>query len=226
MTKHRPTPSKAVGPEEQFEKLLAATGIAELNPFLRAGLAGDLERIEREYARRVAQLSKQPNRKLVRRYRAAVAKLLSLSKKVGPDFLAEIEEAGWSRVNPGADLGHLHMVTTEWMAEHGHKSLDLVAVLTAHGLDIDHWLKTTGETYKKRYVRKLVVEPFLQLIAEQGITTSRKQLPRKRMFDALFDWVGVEKKFRPTSAGINAIARELEGCGSASNSNAKRRTKS
>jgi hypothetical protein len=225
MTKHRPSPSKAVGREQQFEKLLAAIGMAELNPFSRAGLTENLEQIEREYARRIVQLSKQPNRKLVRRYRAAVTKLLLLSKKVGPDFLAEIEEAGWSRHNPNADVGHLHMVMTEWMTEHGHEQLNLGTVLTAHGLDIDHWLKTTGETYKKRYVRKLVVEPFLQLIAEQGITTSRKDLPRYGMVQALFEWIGIEEKFRLSSAAISAIARELEGSASASKSNAKRRTK-
>jgi hypothetical protein len=225
MTKHRPPPSKAAGRERQFEKLLAATGIAELNPFLRAGLEGNLRQIEGEYARRAAQLSKQPNRKLVRSYRAGVMKQLSLCKKVGPDFLAEIEEAGWSRQNPNADVGHLHMVMTDWMTEHSHERADLIAVLTAHVLDIDHWLKTTGETYKKRYVRKLVVEPFLQLIAEQGITTSRKDRPRYGMVQALFEWIGIEKQFRLSSAAISAIARELEGSASASKSNAKRRTK-
>jgi len=223
MTKHRPPPSKVEDRQQQFEKLLAATGIAELNPFLRAVLAERLEQIESEYARRVAQLSKQPNRKLVRRYRAAVTKLLSLSKTVGPDFLAEIEEAGWSRHNPNADVGTLNMVMTEAIAEHGHER-DLIVKLTAHGLDIDHWLKTTGETYKQRYVRKLVVEPFLQLIAEQGITTSRKDRPRYRMVQALFEWIGIEEKFRLSSAAISAIARELKGSTSASKSNAKRRT--
>jgi hypothetical protein len=207
MIKHRPSPSKAVGREQQFDKLLAAMGMAELNPFSRYGLKKNLEQIEREYARRIVQLSKQPNRKLVRRYRAAVTKLLLLSKKVGPDFLAEIEEAGWSRHNPNADIGHLHIVMTDWMTEHGHEKLNLGAVLTAHGLDIDHWLKTSGDAYKKRDVRKLVVEPFLQLMAEQKITTSRKQLPRKRIFDALFDWLGVERKFRPSSAAINVVAK-------------------
>jgi hypothetical protein len=74
-------------------------------------------------------------------------------------------------------------------------------------------------------VTKLAVEPFLRLMAESKITTSRKQLPRKRMFDALFDWLGIERKFRPSDAAINAIARGLKGSGSASKSNAKRRTK-
>jgi hypothetical protein len=99
----------------------------------------------------------------------------------------------------------------------------VVPVLTTHGLDIDHWLKINTDTYKKRDLRKLVVEPFLQLMAEHGITTSRKQRPRKRIFDALFDWLGVEQKSRPTTANIDATAREIEA--SASKSNAKRRTR-
>jgi hypothetical protein len=225
MIKHRPTPSKAEGREQQFERLLAAMGAAELNPFLQVTLVDDLRQIEREYERRVMQLNKQPDRKLVRRYRAAVAKLLSLSKKVGPDFLAEIEEAGWSRHNPGVDIGTLHAAFTEHIAELGHKRLDLIAVLTTLGSDMDHWLKATSETYKKRYVRKLVVEPFLQLIAEHGITTSRKDLPRYGMVEALFEWIGIEDKFWLSIAAISAIARELEGSAGASKSNAKRRTK-
>jgi hypothetical protein len=111
------------------------------------------------------------------------------------------------------------------MADHGHERDDVVAVLTAHGLDIDHWLKTSRAVYRKRDVRKLVVEPFLQLMAEREIITSRRQLPRKRLFDALFDWIGVEKKFRPSSASINSIARKLVARASSSESNAKRRTK-
>ena len=102
---------------------------------------------------------------------------------------------------------------------------DVVAVLTAHGLDVDHWLNISGDNYKKRELRKRVVEPFLQLMGKYEITTSRKQRPRKGIFDALFDWLGVEQKSRPSSANINTIARELEGSASSSESNARRRTK-
>jgi hypothetical protein len=224
MTKHRPSPSKAVGREQQFEKLLAAMGVNNAtDPFARVAIEGKLEQIESEYARRVAQLSKQPNRKLVRRYRAAVTKLLSLSKTVGPDFLTEIEEAGWSRHNPNADDGTLYMVMTEGLAELGHKQIDLTAELTAHGLDIDHWLRSSGDTYRKRVVRQLAVEPFLRLLAESKITTSRK-LPRTRMVGALLDYLGVEQKFRLTDAAINAIARDPTGTRS-SEAIAKQQTK-
>jgi hypothetical protein len=222
--KHRPSPKKIERRQEQFDVLLATMGIDSMNPFSRLALTEGLEKIGREYDRRAVQLNKPPDRKLVRRYRAAAAKHLSLSKKVGSDFLAEIEEAGWSQQNPGVNAGTLYESFTEYMAEHGYKRSDLIDVLTKHVLNIDYWLKTTGETYKQRYVTKLVVEPFLALIAEHGITTSSKDLPLYPMAKALFDWLEIEKASRLSGAAISGIARSLSS-GSASKSNAKRRTK-
>jgi hypothetical protein len=216
MPKHRPPPSKVEDREQHYEKLLAAMGFGDsADPFIgfsRYGLTQDLEPIERAYA--VAASGKQPSRKLVQRYRAGITNLLELSDHIGPDFFAnEIEKAGWSRLNPDADDSTLYML----MEEHSDKRDNVVAALTARGLDVDQWLKTSGDTYKKRDLRKVVVEPFLQLMAKHEITTSRKERPRKRIFDALFDWLGVEQKFRPSSANIDAIARKLEA--GASNSN-------
>jgi hypothetical protein len=208
MTKHRLRPRKPENRERQFDELLAAMGMGETaDPFARYALIGELEEIERGYARWVQASAKQPGRKLVRQYRAAITKVLELSNEIGPDFFAnEIEKAGWSRHNPEADDMTLHRL----LEEHGGKPDDVVAALTARVLDIDHWFKTSGENYKKRDVRKLVVEPFLKLMARHGITTSRKQRPRKQIFDALFGWLGVERKFRPSSANVDTIARELE----------------
>ena len=184
------------------------------DPFGRYSLIQNLEKIESGYARRVVASAKQPRRKLVRQYRAAIAKALGLFNEIGPDFFAnEIEEAVFSRDNPDADDSTLH----DLIADYGHKRIDFDAGLTDHLWDVDHWLSTSAENYKKRDVRKLVVEPFLKLMAKHEITTSRKQRPRKQIFDALFDWLGVEQKFRPSSANIDAIARELDA--GASNSN-------
>jgi hypothetical protein len=215
MTKHRLRPSKPENRERQFEKLLAAMGMGETaDPFARYPLMQELEQIERVYARQVVASAKQTDRKLVQRYRAGITNLLEISGDIGPDFFAnEIEKAGLSRHNPEADDMTLHRL----MEEHGSKRDDLIPVLTARGLDVDHWLKTSVDTYKKRDLRKVVVEPFLQLMAKHEITTSRKQRPRKQIFDALFGWLGVERKFRPSSANIDAIARELEAGGSNSN---------
>ena len=222
MIKHRPRPSKASGSQLQFEKLLEAMGFGQsadpLDHFTRFGLTQKLEEIKRYFARYVS-VSAQPDRKLVKRYRATLEKLLTLSEEIGPDFLAnEIEKAGWARHNPDADEMTLNML----VEEHSDRR-NMVTRLTSHGEDIDHWLNTSGDDYRKRAVRKLVVEPFLRLLMEHGITTSRKKLPRTRMFEAMFEWVGVESRFRLSNAAINKIARELTSA-SSSESNALQRT--
>ncbi|SDJ58491.1 hypothetical protein SAMN05216338_105536 [Bradyrhizobium sp. Rc2d] len=212
MTKHRPSPSKAGRRQQQLEKLLEAIAIGDsadhLDHFDRYATTRNLEEIEHYYARQVA-VSSQPDRKLVRRYRDTIIKLLSLSDKIGPEFFAgEIEKAGWSRRNPHADEMTLHML----MEEHSDKRDNVVTVLTERRLDIDHWLKTSGDTYRKRVVTKLAVEPFLQLLIERGAISSSKKLPRlqvTQMVEALFDWLGVEQAFRLTPVAIATIARRL-----------------
>jgi hypothetical protein len=198
MTKRtKPSPRKAESREQQLDQLFVAMDASD--PFSRLGLEPALKQIE---ARWIAAQGKKPDRKRVRQYRAAITKVLALSNKIGPDFFAnEIEKAGWSRHNPDVDDRTLH----DLVDEHGHRRTDIDAVLTEHGLNIDHWLRTSGEMYRKRDVRKLVVEPFLQLMVGREPETSRKSV-----FDALFDWIGVEKKFRPSDASINAIARDQD----------------
>jgi hypothetical protein len=63
--------------------------------------------------------------------------------------------------------------------------------------------------YRKRQIRTLVVEPFLRFLKTHDIVPSR-QLPRSGMMRAWFDWLGVEKKLRPTDTGIRTIARDLQ----------------
>jgi hypothetical protein len=190
------------------------------DPFARTALTMDLESIEQAY--RIAVSGKQPDRRLVSRYRAAITKVLTLHKKIGPHFFSdEIKKAMLARLNPDMSDDMLRAV----LEEHRHDDDNVVAALTGRLSDLDHWFKTSGDTYRKRYVRKLVVEPFLQVMTEYKVTTSRKQSPRTRIFKELFDWLGIERTYRPSDAAINAIARELEGSGSGSKSNAKRRTK-
>src|SRR5262245_29534502 len=106
MTKHRPRASKVSGSRQQLEQLLAAMGFGEsddpLDHIDLYTLTQSLEEIERGY--RLAASRKQPNRKLVGRYRATLTKLLALSKNIGSDFFAnDIHKASLSRQNPGID---------------------------------------------------------------------------------------------------------------------------
>jgi hypothetical protein len=89
----------------------------------------------------------------------------------------------------------------------------MTAVLTSFIADIDFVLEEHGSAYRKKGLRKRVIEPFFWLMHGLGIETSRMDLPRKPIFDALWDLLEVEKRHRPTSANIDAIARELKSDG-------------
>jgi hypothetical protein len=70
-------------------------------------------------------------------------------------------------------------------------------------------IDSTGD-YRKRQVRKLVVEPFLLLLEEYRVVPDPKLLPRNRMMQALFAWLDIRSTTpRPTDSGIRRIAREL-----------------
>ncbi|RXG86764.1 hypothetical protein LRP30_21320 [Bradyrhizobium sp. C-145] len=210
MTKHRPSPSKAGRRQQQLEKLLELMGIggSAVDHFDRFATTQNLEEIKRHYSLQLAAGS-PPARKRVKQYCAAITKVLSLSNKIGPEFFTgEIEKAGWARRNPHADEMTLHML----MEEHSDKRDNVVAVLTERRLDIDHWLKTTGDNYHKRVVTKLAVEPFVRLLIERGTISSSKPLPRSQLaqlVEALFDWLGVEQRFRLTPVAIATTSRRL-----------------
>ena len=74
--------------------------------------------------------------------------------------------------------------------------------------NIEFVINSTGD-YRRRQVRKLVVEPFLLLLEEYRVVPDPKLLPRNRMMQALFVWLGIEDRLRPTDSGIRTIAREL-----------------
>ncbi len=64
-------------------------------------------------------------------------------------------------------------------------------------------------SYRKRDIRKLVVEPFILFLKKNRIAPSSRKLPLNHMTKALFDWLEIEPGSppRPADAGINAIAR-------------------
>lgn len=220
MTKHKQPPIEVKDREQEFEKLLRAMGMNETDPHGEYALKTALEQIALDCQLSFAGAGKSLDPKRVQQLRKAIEKVLTLHKAAGAGaFDSEIALASLSRLNPDADASTLRMLIADYGRGRG-----LGAELTQRLLDIDHWLAANRDDYRKRQVRKVVVEPFLQLMTEYEIATSRKERPRKQIFDALFDWIGVEPKFRPSNANINTIAAELIGAGP-SKSNANRRTK-
>ncbi|MGY8634618.1 hypothetical protein RAD15_19270 [Bradyrhizobium sp. 14AA] len=205
MSKEGPVPSEAERSEQLFDALLSALGMSD--PYERYGVTQDLEYIRHQGARLRTALVKQPDRDAVSRLRASGERMLARSEEVGNDFLTnEIEKIILSQLNPDADEQMLHT----WMTDPDYPPKNLIATLTTYLSAIDQWLELNSTEYKRRDMRKLVVEPFLRLMAKHEIITSRKQRPRKKIFDALFDWLEIEPKYRPTSANLDAIAREME----------------
>jgi ferritin-like metal-binding protein YciE len=204
--KQTPVRTEVDDREQRFEKLLVAMGLANADPWTRHAVTQRLEEIANNFARHLAALPEQPGRRVVEQYRSAIAKLLALSNEIGPEFFSyEVAKAGWSRQNPHADDE-----TLNWLVAETGKEDEVVKALTQRELDVAHWLNSSGESYRKRDLSKLVIAPLLQLMSDQSITTDRKLLPRKHIFDAMFDWLGVEPRDRVTSANIGRIARDLD----------------
>ncbi|WLA68552.1 hypothetical protein [Bradyrhizobium diazoefficiens] len=186
---------------------MKAMGIGEEDYVDRYATTRNLEEIQRHYALELAV--SPPVRKRVEQYCAAITKVLRLSNEIGPEFFTgEIEKAGLHWRNPHADDMTLLML----VEEHGNRRDEVVAVLTERRRAVEHWLKVGGDTYHKRVVTKLAVEPFLRLLIERGTISRSKLLPRSQLaqlVEALFDWLGVEQKFRLTSVTIATTARRL-----------------
>jgi hypothetical protein len=184
--------------------VLAAMGVDESGDFWdRYVLLQGLDQIERDYSR--FALREQPSRELVYQYLAALRKAEALAEKLPPDFLPnEIPKISLLRQNPHGDER-----IAQDLVDDNPKLGDFSSRLKSHEQDIAYWCKKTGENYRAKEVRKLIVEPVLELMAQHGVVTNRKGLPLSRIFKAVFDWLDIPEKLRLTNTAITKIAREL-----------------
>lgn len=221
MTTYRESPGGTGQRAKSLEALLAAMGVSD-DPFASVLVEQGLDQIDEQYRHWNSRLENQLDVKLVRRYRAALTKLQTRTAAMPDHFFTEIERAYFARSMPDADEETIRAAIVEFRS----RRPDTKTILLEHGLDVDYWLAIHNDTYKKRFLRKLVTEPFLLLMAKHEIKTSRKQRPRKLIFARLFDWLGIEKKFRPSDANINKTAKDLGVVAAITgNSKAKRRVK-
>jgi hypothetical protein len=192
--------SKSLGSrsDELLEKLLAAIGKGDTDNFDRHALVQRLREIEAGF-----QLPNiGPYRKLLRKYRENTAKRGELWRQLGP-IHDEIVMAGLVRKNPGVDEGDLRAA----LQDHT-KDFDLPEIEANEDEDIA-FLIDRADDYRKRQVRKQAVEPFLRFLQKHDVVPSRK-LPLNRMMAALFDWLHIEMRLRPTETGVRTIARDLK----------------
>lgn len=186
-----------------LDRLLAAIGKGDADALERYLLSEELREIEVA----CSKLRGQPTltglrRRLLRKFRANTVRRRELRRQLEP-IRDDILVAGFLRANPGADERQLRAA----LQEEGTENIDPAEIEAIEDQDIA-FLIANASDYRKRQVRKLAVEPFLRLLQKDDVIPSRK-LPLNRMMQALFDWLGIEKKLRPTDAGIRTIARSM-----------------
>ena len=117
--------------------------------------------------------------------------------------------AGHLRINPALDVHDLragvHQSDDDF---EGHEIVDYAKVEEDEDQDIAYFLGSKGD-YRKRELRSLVIEPFIRFLERNGVTPSRT-LPLAGMMRALFDWLEIERKWRPTDTGIRTIVRDMK----------------
>ena len=183
--------------------LLAAIGMADANPYLTWPLEMELREIESAWFARRQVPNVGPYRKELRRFRAITAKRRELRKQFGPVVREAIALAGLVRANPNADES-----TLRGLMQDSDGNIDPAEIEEEEDRNIEFVIDRTGD-YRKRQVRKLVVEPFLLLLEHHRVVPHPKLLPLNRMMQAFFNWLSIEKALRPTDSGIRTIARDL-----------------
>jgi hypothetical protein len=191
-------------PRDLLRDLLAAIGMADANPYQTMPLEMALREIERAWLARRELPNVGPYREELRRFRAITAKRRELRKQFGPVVREAIELAGFLRGNPNVDESTLRALMPDRVV-----NINPAEVEEEEDRNIEFVIERTGD-YRKRQVRKLVVEPFLLLLEKYRVVPDPKLLPRNRMMQALFAWLDIRPTtLRPTDSGIRTIAREL-----------------
>jgi hypothetical protein len=188
----------------RLERLFVSIGKGHLDPFQRFGLQLELQQIGAAYAERRGQLTAE-QRRLLRKFRSSTAKRQALRRRLAP-ISEEIVLAGWLREDPDADEDGLRAVLAD--LEDYPEIVIPRTVEAKEDLDIAFLLDRKGD-YRKRKVRKLAIEPFLQFLTKHKIKSSPKKLPLIRMVRALLDWLEISQG-RPTDTGVRTIVREFK----------------
>ena len=187
-----------------LDDLLVALGVGASETFW---FILELEKIESAWLARREVPNVGQYRKELRRYRAITAKRRELREQFPPFVREATEMAAWLRANPNVEEIELRALLQD------PRYIDPAAIgkiseEEAEDRDIQFLINSTGD-YRKRQVRKLVVEPFLLLLEKYRVVPHPKQLPLSRMMHALFEWLGIDQRLRPTDSGIRTIARDL-----------------
>jgi hypothetical protein len=196
MAKDNRAPSSSRFHTEHLPALLEAMGL-ETYSFLELSLKVQLltENFWREP--RISSHNKR-----LRQYLAVLRKEQKLRRELAPVH-RPIAEAGFLRMNPSWDKYEFAMMVADMGRGDSLDDLDQ----TIEGLIQGIQLLLNESNYRRRLVTKGVLEPFLDIMDHFKVVPSKK-LPRRRMFEALYNVVGLDRTDRLSDVSVrNAVRR-------------------
>ena len=190
---------------EMMNRLLAAIGKGNASGAERAKLEKHLLIVKNGFEEKWPRLTsaEAAQRKvLLRKFLKNTAERRKLRQQLGAEGEQEIKEAGQLRVLAGPvddnEVREILMFTTfpEWIRK----------VENIEDQNIRFLIERTYENYHKGAIRIAAAEPFLTFLSVFNLWGSLQ--PMTDVWDALFDWLGVEQRNRPTDTGLRTIVNE------------------
>lgn len=197
--------------EVLLDRLLLVMGKGDASAAERSKLARNLRILKGLYEQQIRRITTvesgrekiDPKRELLQKLLTKKAEVRALRNQLG-DRRYDIDLAGIPR-----------MLEVKLPLEEFKEQLTLAASRTLEkleeieALNIRYLLDSDATNYKKRMLRRLLIEPFLFYLHRAGVVPHPHQLPLSRIMEAMFDWVGIDRKHRPTNTGVRAIARDI-----------------
>jgi hypothetical protein len=197
--------------EELLERLLFVMGKGDASAAERTKLARELRIMKGIYEQRIRRIrivesgreKIDPKRETLQKLLAKKAEVRDLRNQLG-DRKYDVGLAGIPR-----------MLEAKLPLDEFEEQLKLTVSRTLEkleeieALNIKYLLDSDAANYKKPTLRRLLIEPFLSFLHRAGVVTHPRKLPLKRIVEAMFDWVGIDRKRRPTDAGVRTIAKDV-----------------
>jgi hypothetical protein len=149
------------------------------------------------YIRRIAAA----DRKLLKRLHAIRASERKIWRQLGATVPRAIHLAGFLRVNPEVEKSKLIAAFDDNLDEFAD---NLEEMLATRDLAIEFLLNDRG---RSRIERRLVIEPFLEMLQKHEITPSKK-FPRTGMLKALYLVLGIKNP--PSDIMVRQIVSDLK----------------
>jgi hypothetical protein len=193
-----------------LEQLLFVMGKGDASAAERTKLARELRLLKalcEQQIRRIKTVESgretiDHKRELLQKLLAKKAEVRDLRNQLG-DRGEDIHDAGTFRMHEA------NLPLEEFMEQlrlANSRTLEKLEEIEA--LNIKYLLDSDAAKYKKSTLRRHLIEPFLVYLHFAGVVPHPRKLPLSRIMEALFDWVDIDRKRRPTNTGVRTIARD------------------